>query len=60
MKRVRFTRHGWRITLVREGRRQWRNYVAGPPGIGGLSMSHETEPFAWALAGALAAVRERR
>ncbi len=39
MRRIKLTYKSYRVTLVREGPGRWRNYLAGPPGVGGLSRS---------------------
>jgi hypothetical protein len=58
-RRVKFTYRGYRVTLTREGRRRWRNYIAGPPGTGGLDLTTETCPVFWAAMDALCVIRYR-
>lgn len=49
MTKLKFTYRGYRVTLAREGRGRWRNYIAGPPAIGGLSTASRTDSVFWSL-----------
>jgi hypothetical protein len=50
---------GYRITVVREGWRHWRNYIAGPPGVGGLDLASDSCPVFWALMDAIWTVQDK-
>lgn len=57
--RLKLRYRGYRVTLYREGWRRWRNYIAGPPGAGGLDLAADPCPLFWAAMDAVWTIQDR-